>query len=205
MTTTKDDKLDLYKVHKSEYAAPKKPAIVETQPARYMVVCGEGAPGGPIFEEKVGALYGMAYTAKFQSKQAGRDYTVCKLEGLWWTAAGGPFGASTSPADLQWKLLIRVPDFITETQLAEARRSLREKGKEGDFDGVTLETVDEGRCIQMLHVGPYENEHETIDTMMSFAAEQGVEPHGRHHEIYLSDPRRVPPEKLRTIIRHPVR
>ncbi len=205
MPTRTHDKLDLYKRHKAEYAAPKKPALVETKPARYLAIDGRGGPGDETFQAKIAGLYGMAYTAKFNSKLAGRDYVVCKLEGLYWTGDGKP-GLDETPKDQWcWTLLMRVPDFITAGLLDEARRALRERGKEGDFDDVGLETIDEGRCVQMLHVGPYEHERTTIDAMTSFAGAEGLRPHGRHHEIYLSDPRRVPPEKLRTILRQPVK
>ena len=204
MPTRTHDKLDLHKRHKAEYAAPKKPALIETKPARYLAIDGRGGPGDEPFQAKIAGLYGMAYTAKFNSKFAGRDYVVGKLEGLYWTD-DGKRGLDETPKDQWcWKLLMRVPDFIGAGHLDEARRTLRERGKEGDFDDVVLETIDEGLCVQMLHVGPYEHERASIDAMMSFAGAEGLRPHGRHHEIYLSDPRRVPPEKLRTILRQPV-
>ncbi len=206
MSESKAEKIDLYKLHKAEYATPKKPMIVETNPALYMAVDGSGQPGGDVFQDRVGALYGMAYTVKFQSKFAGRDFVVCKLEGLWGVGeqAGNCF-AEIPPEEVKWKLMIRMPEFVGEDQLAEARASLHEKGKVGDFESVRLETIDEGPCVQMLHLGPYEQEGETVERMMTFAAEQGYEPHMWHHDIYLSDPRRIPPERLKTIVRHPVK
>ena len=206
MPVSDTDKIDLYKLHKAEYAAPKKPKLIETKRARYMVVEGQGAPGDETFQRKIEALYGMAYTAKFQSKFAGRDYTVCKLEGIY--GIGGQKAADFDklpPEQWKWKLLIRVPDFVGDKQLDEARKALRERGKEGDFDDVHLEEIDEGPCVQMLHVGPYEEEKRTIDAMKAFADEGGYEMHMWHHEIYLSDPRRVPPERLKTILRQPVK
>jgi hypothetical protein len=206
MTTTKDDKLDLVKEHKDEYSQPKKPKLIETKPGKYLSVDGSGQPGGEVFQAKVGALYGMAYTLKFQSKFAGRDYTVCKLEGIY--GIGGQTAAdfdTLPPEQWKWRLMIRVPEFITKRHIASAVKALREKGKEGDFEDVVLETIDEGPCVQMLHVGPYDAEQETIEQMQAFADEQGLEPHMWHHEIYLSDPRRIPPEKLKTILRMPVR
>ena len=204
MPTRTHDKLDLYKLHKAEYAAPKKPALIETKPALFLAIDGRGGPGDETFQAKVAGLYGLAYTAKFNSKLAGRDYVVCKLEGLYWTGDGTSSLDDTPKDQWCWKLLMRVPDFITAGHLEDARRILRDRGKEGDFDDVVLETIDEGLCVQMLHVGPYEDERATIDAMMSFAEAEGLRPHGRHHEIYLNDPRRVPPEKLRTILRQPV-
>jgi hypothetical protein len=201
MPKAEHDKVDLYALHKAEYAAPRQPALVETAPALYLAVDGSGEPGSGEFEARIGALYAMAYTIKFQSKSAGRDFTVCKLEALW-DAPVTPL----APADSwRWTLMIRMPDFIAEKDLTEARRSLREKGKEGDFDAVGLLPLAEGTCVQALHVGPYEDEARTIERMRAFAASRDLALHGRHHEIYLSDPRRVPPDRLRTILRHPVR
>jgi hypothetical protein len=206
MPASNTGKIDLYKLHKAEYAAPKKPEFIETKPAKYMVVEGQGAPGGEMFQAKIEALYGMAYTAKFQSKFAGRDYAVCKLEGVY--GIGGQTSAdfdTLPPEQWKWKLIIRVPDFVGDEHLAEARAVLRERGKDGDFDDVHLEEIDEGLCVQLLHVGPYEEEERTVGAMKAFAGEEGCELHMWHHEIYLSDPRRVPPERLKTILRLPVR
>ena len=203
------DKLDLFREHTAEYAAPKKPAVVETQKAKFLAVGGRGAPGGELFQERVGALYGMAYTIKFASKQAGRDYKVCPLEGLWWGARKAPrkpHAFIDGPREQwNWKLLIRTPDFVTAGDVSAARSALSAKGKGAGTEDVDLQELSEGLCVQMLHLGPYEAEHETIATMMAFAEQEGLVPDGLHHEVYLSDPRRVPPERLRTILRQPVR
>ena len=105
----------------------------------------------------------------------------------------------------RWKLLIRVPTFIRETDLAKARAALAVKGKPPEFRKVRLEKISEGLCVQALHVGPYADEPAIVAAMADLAAAEGLKLHGRHHEIYLSDPRRVPPERLKTILRHPVR
>ena len=105
----------------------------------------------------------------------------------------------------RWKLLIRTPDFITPEELHEAKAKLLAKGKGPEVSQVGLESIEEGPCVQMLHVGPYDTEPETISALAAFARENGLELHGLHHEVYLSDPRRVPPERLRTILRLPVR
>lgn len=205
MTTGKTEKIDLQKLHRNEYAAFAKPTLIDVGPASYLAVDGTGAPGDRSFQDGIGALYGMAYTVKFESKFSGRDFTVSKLEGLY--GLGERPGRSLKavrPAKLRWRLMIRVPEFIGEAQLDQARKALSDKGKVGDFDRVRLERLDEGRCVQMLHVGPYDAEQPTIDAMLAFAREQGVTPRGPHHEIYLSDPRRVPPDRLRTILRQPV-
>jgi hypothetical protein len=166
-------KIDLYQLHKSEYAAPKKPVLLECLPAQYLAVKGSGEPGGEAFQAAIRTLYKTAFTIKMASKFAGRDYAVCKLEGIW-------------RAKNDWTLIIRTPDFITKTD-------------------VPLIRLDEGRAIQLLHVGPYDRITESVARMQEFAASEKLRFKGAHHEIYLSDPRRVEPARLRTILRQPVK
>lgn len=199
-------KIDLFQQHKAEYVTPKHPVLIEVGTARYLAVDGEGEPGEAVFQERLGALYGVAYTCKFASKLGGHDYTVGKLEALW-----GVQGQSREdlerlpPSRWKWTMLSRVPELVSATDLERACTTLREKGKQGEFEAVRLEAIEEGTCVQVLHVGPYENEPQTVAQMLAFAASEGWAPHRWHHEIYLSDPRRVPPERLRTILRQPVR
>ena len=198
-------KLDLYKVHKAEYAAAGKPALVGLKPATYLAIVGQGAPGGEQFTASIGALYGVAFTIKMTRKFAGKqDYAVCKLEGQWWTDAGADF-AKVPRDQWQWKLLIRTPDFVGEADLRQAVTVLLKRGKGEDVKRVRLESLAEGPCVQMLHVGPYDQGCQTIAVMQAFAQQKGLEFSGKHHEIYRSDPRRVPPDRLKTILRHPVR
>jgi len=201
----KTQKIDLCKLHKAEYVTPKEPVVVEVKPARYLTILGKGEPGGETFQAKLGALYAAAFTLKMTRKFAGQDYRVCHLEGLWWVEGSKSCLSDHPPGAWKWKLIIRVPDFITEQDLQEAVHKLKAKGKAPEAGRVRLETLAEGRCLQVLHVGPYAKENETIARMMAFAERQGLSFHGLHHEIYLSDPRRVPAERLRTILRHPVR
>ena len=199
-------KLDLYKEHKAEYVAKKTPALVKVAPARYLTIEGIGEPGGEDFQAKVQAMYGVAFTIKMTRKFVGKgDYKVCHLEGLWWAGANKHDFMSVPKDRWKWKLLIRVPEFISADDLSSAKAALREKGKPPEFEQVRLETIDEGPCVQMLHVGPYADEPASLAAMAAFAEEEGVAFHGLHHEIYLSDPRRVPPERVRTILRHPVK
>ncbi len=204
MATT--DKIDLYKQHKDQYVSAKKPVLVTMNEATYLTIRGRGAPGGPEFTEKIGALYGAAFTVKMTRKFAGlQDYAVCKLETQWWLDGEGHDFANTPKEQWLWRLMIRTPSFVESKELDDAARKLIEKGKAPSADQVKLESVTEGLCVQMLHVGPYQDEGRTIGAMNAFAEQQGLTLHGRHHEIYLSDPRRVPPEKLKTILRMPVK
>jgi hypothetical protein len=198
------EKINLFKLHKSEYVAAKKPVIIETKPAQYLAIDGQGAPGGAVFEDRIGALYGMAFTLKMTRKFAGLgDYTVGKLEALWWGPDDGCF-ACQKKDKWSWKLMIRTPDFVSEEDLAKARKALIDKGKTPSVNAVRLESIDEGRCVQMLHVGPYESAGETVALMKNHAEANGFTLSGRHHEIYISDPRRIAPEKLKTILRSPL-
>jgi len=187
-------KLDLYATHKAEYIAPKQPEFVTVGPAQYLAIEGTGAPGEALFQESVGALYAAAYTIKFASKFAGNDYKVCTLEALYW---------GDIPKDWHWKLIIRIPEFIGKKELKAAQQKLAGKGNPL-IDQVTIEKLKEGRCIQLLHVGPYDRVHEAFARMKAHVEANGLGFRGAHHEIYLNDPRRVKPEKLKTIVRMPV-
>lgn len=195
-------KLDLYKKHKAEYVTPRSPALVTAASAKYLAIAGRGDPAGAAFQAAVGALYGVAFTIKMAKKRARRDYAVAKLEGLWWGGQRGKLLIDSAPSTWCWKLLIRVPTFVTSRDLSQA---LAERGRVGQTGKVRLEVLREGRVVQILHVGPYDREHESIRRMEEFARSRELRFHGRHHEVYLSDPRRVPAARLRTILRHPVR
>jgi hypothetical protein len=197
-------KLDLHRLYASDYVAPREPALVATKPGRYLAVSGTGDPNAPAFGEKVGALYAVAYSVKMARKKAGRDFKVAGLEGLWWGVGKG--WMIEQPRDgWRWKILIRMPAFVTARDVSAAVKLLLAKGKAKAIGRVKLERLAEGRSVQMLHVGPYASEGPTMDAMLAFATAQGLKFTGRHHEIYVSDPGRTPPAKLRTILRHPVR
>ncbi len=197
-------KLDLYKKHHAEYVTPKEPVFVTIAPAKYLTVTGQGSPKGEKFESAISALYSVAFTLKMAEKAAAHDYKVCHLEGQWWTDVGSAW-QTTKPEEWRWRLLMRVPEFVSEKEVGAAIKSVVAKGKGGPLvSEVKLETIKEGRCVQVLHVGPYSAEKGTIEKMNDVAEHNGVHFRGPHHEIYLSDPRRVPEARLRTILRHPV-
>lgn len=198
-------KVDIYRQFRSEYITPRNPSLVDIKPARYLTIIGRGEPGGAAFEAAIGALYNVAFTVKMARKFAGQDYTVCKLEGLWWGDVSTQCFADQPRETWNWKLMIRVPNFVGESEMKAAIEKLLAKGKPREIGEVKLEPFDEGTCLQVLHVGPYDQESATMVRLHAFAEQNGLEFHGLHHEIYLSDPRRVAPAKLRTILRIPVK
>jgi len=197
------EKVDLYKENKKEYAATAKPALVEMGPAVYLSISGQGAPGGDAFSAAIGALYGVAFTVKMTRKFAGKqDYAVSKLEALWPNMNRDD---ATPDKELwTWQLMIRTPKFVTQKDVNQAIETLMKRGKGADVQRVELRPLSEGLCVQALHVGAYENEGKTAAAMRTFAEKQGLRIAGPHHEIYLSDPRRVEASKLKTILRTPV-
>ena len=200
----KAQRFDVYREFAEDYVAPKAAVFVTLKPAHYLAITGRGEPGDATFQANVGALYNVAFTVKMARKFAGRDYTVSKLEGIWSDVGGEKMFLGEPRKVWNWKLLIRVPPFITQKETAAAIEKLRAKGKPAEVAQVKLETIAEGQCVQMLHVGPYTAEGPTLAAMRGFAMAQGLDFHGPHHEIYLSDPRRVPAERLKTILRYPV-
>jgi hypothetical protein len=195
-------KLDLYAEHKNEYLASRLPSFVRVGPAHYLGITGRSKPGDEAFNTAVGALYNVAFTVKMARKFAGSDYTVTKLEGLWWLDNG--LAQPTTATTWNWQLMIRVPPFITSKEVQEAIDQLIAREKPADVRRVQLVELREDTCVQILHVGPYTEERESIEKMRAFAQQAGRSFTGKHHEIYLSDPRRVKPEKLKTILRQPV-
>jgi hypothetical protein len=203
-------KLDLAKQHPDYYKAGKAPQLVQLKPASYLAIEGCGCPESPAFQAAIQAMYGVAFTVKMARKFAGTDYKVCHLEGLWWcecqtTDPSDPGSLWAVPRESwKWKLLIMVPDFITQSEVRNAIEQVIRKRGDETARGVKLEKIDEGLCVQILHVGPYAAELQSIARMHDLMKANALVPHGRHHEVYLCDPRRTAPEKLRTILRQPV-
>ena len=197
-------KLDLRKELKKYYTAKRKPEIIDVPPGKFLAIDGRGEPGGEAYAAGLQALYGLSYTLKFKCKAEGRDFTVMALEGLWWfDDIEVSFETAPPREEWNWRSMIRQPDFITSAMVDEIRPEVREK-RGPAVDDVVLETFHEGLSAQIMHVGPYSEEAPTIQRLHDFIEEQGYRPRGRHHEIYLSDPRRSKPENIKTILRHPV-
>ncbi len=205
---------DFKKEYKELYLPPKAPGILEVPPARYLAVRGKGDPNqeGGAYKAAVGLLYAVAYTLRMSGK-AGRaipgffPYVVPPLEGFWEQEGGGELDLSNK-AGFRWISVIRLPDFVTPEDFQWAKGEAARK-KALDCSPVELLPVEEGLCVQMLHLGSYDSEKASIDRMVRFAGEQGfvvdLSPVRLHHEIYLSDPRRVQEDKLKTVLRLPVR
>ena len=206
------DKLDLKKKYRTLYQpSAKQVELVDVPPLRFLILdgaieAGEKPGTSPKFQEALDALYGIAYTLKFMSKLAEEnpiDFTVMTLEGLWWVKVG-EFDIS-KPGNWMYTLMIVQPDHITLPMFQEGLRQLRQKkGDHPVYSKLRLEGFHEGLSIQVLHIGPYSEEMKTIARMDEYARNTGLIMHGKHHEIYMGDPRRGDPSKLKTVLRHPV-
>ena len=205
---------DYKKEFKEFYLPPSKPQIITIPPMNFVAVRGEGNPNeeGSAYQQAMGMLYGVSFTLKMCDKagyamEGAFPYVVPPLEGLWWQAGCGGIDYAHKE-QFQWISMIRLPAFVTRDDFEWASAEATRKKKQ-DFSKAEFLTYDEGLCVQCMHLGPYDDEPETILAMDTFAAENGYTLDftevRRHHEIYLSDPRRCAPEKLRTVIRHPVR
>jgi hypothetical protein len=202
------EKMDLRKKFALLYkASAKKPALVEVPALNFLMADGAGDPNpSPSFQKAIQGLYGLSYTLKFGFKmRKGIDWTVMGLEGLWWADDMSAFPAGRKD-EWKWTLMIMQPDAVTAAALDEAREELKRRHPEAAGpERVRLERFEEGAAVQILHVGPYGEEGPTIEKLHAFAHESGFTVAGKHHEIYMSDPRRTAPEKLKTILRHPVK
>ncbi len=197
-------KLDLKTTYKHLYQPSLKEfSLVDVPPFNYLMVDGHGDPNhAPEYQQAVELLYGMAYTIKFALKPQ-LDFTVMPLEGLWWVPDMRSFSQAHKD-DWDWTMMILQPELVTPELVAKTRQEVTDKKKLPGAVQVRLETFTEGLSAQILYLGAYADEGPTIARIHAWIAENGYQPAGKHHEIYLGDPRRNPPEKLKTIIRQPV-
>ena len=205
---------DFKKEYKEFYLPKAKPEIIAIPQMNYIAVCGSGDPNpeGSSYRESISLLYGIAFTIKMSKLGDHRiegyfDFVVPPLEGFWWQ--DGVEGVDYShKEDFKWISIIRLPDFVSEEDVAWAKEEARRKKKQ-DFSKVQFLSVEEGLCVQCMHIGPYDDEPATVALMDSYIQESGYEndfsDERRHHEIYLSDARKTAPEKLKTVIRHPIK
>jgi len=210
-------KLDLKKDLKYLYLpSVNKIEMVDVPPMNFIMIDGAIEPDlapatSPLFAENMQAIYGAAYTLKFSLKQLKEnplDYPVMALEGLWWIE-DGTFDLQ-KPGNWKYTVMIMQPDQVTPEAFTDTLARLRKKkGDQLAFSRLRMERFHEGVCVQAMHIGPYATEPETVIKMQAFMQANGWQDQvglgGKHHEIYLGDPRRADPAKLKTVLRHPVR
>ena len=201
MTTTK---FDLTKEYKTYYTAKITPEVVEFDEAQFLAIEGKGVPGSKEFTARIEALYPIAYGVKNLCKEQGNDFGVPKLEGLWWVESDKP-ALEVPREEWRWKLLIRMPKFVTSEIVEKVKAEIIKKKGIELVEEIMFEKITEGKCVQILHVGPYSSEPESLSKMRKMMEEKNLVENGLHHEIYLSDSRRVSEEKMKTILRQPVK
>jgi len=216
MTT---EKLDYKKEYKDLYVPKQKPTVVHIPTMTFIMVNGSGNPNseGGEYQQAIELLYGLSYTIKMSKKNDCQledyfDYVVPPLEGLWWLEEDNM--DFTQKNKFCWTSMIRQPEFVTKEVFQWACNELKRKKPQIDTAKAYLETFTEGLCVQIMHIGPFDDEPKTVELIETYISENNlknaissVEPDGRirrHHEIYLSDPRRTAPQKLKTVLRHPV-
>ena len=205
---------DFKKEYKEFYMPKNKPSIVKVPKMNYIAVRGKGDPNaeGGEYKESIGLLYGIAFSIKMSKMGDHRidgyfDYVVPPLEGFWWQQ--GVTGIDYNHKEnFEWISVIRLPDFVTKEEFEWAKEEAAKK-KKTDFSKAEFFTYDEDLCVQCMHIGPYDDEPATVDAMHEFMEKEGyvldITDKRYHHEIYLSDVRKVAPEKLKTVVRHPIR
>lgn len=205
---------DFKKEYKEFYLPKNKPEIVVVPPMKYVAVRGEGDPNeeGGAYQQAIGILYAVSYTLKMSYKTDHKiegffEYVVPPLEGFWQQEEAGSIDYARKEA-FRWSSVIRLPDFVTREDFDWAVETATKK-KKLDCSGAEFLTVEEGLCVQMMHLGPFDTEPESVALMDAYLKENGYVndfSEGRlHHEIYMSDARKVAPEKWKTVIRHPIR
>jgi len=207
---TAKGKLDFKKDYKKLYTpSAKQPSLVDVPAFNYLMIDGRGHPAKAAdFQKKIEALFGLAYTLKFTFKLAEKnrlDFAVAPLSGLYWADDPSCFQNEKRQDEWRWTLAIPMPKQIGAAALKKAKAALREKKNPDFLDLAYLKMLKEGISAQIMHIGPYDKERPTIEKLHAYMAENGYAFNGAHNEIYLSDPRRTAPAKMKTIIRQPVR
>lgn len=209
-TKAPDEKMDFKKEYKELFAPPSKaPVLVEVPEFLYVLIDGSGYPGNsPEFQAKINALYGLTYTIKFMLKfdPAGAfDFAVPPMSGFYYADDPSVYADPARKAEWKWTLGLPLPSRITAAVFEKGRAAVREKKNPAHLDDAYLKKIREGTAAQILHIGPYSEEAGTIRRLHAFFQEKGYTFGGPHHEIYLGDPRRTAPEKLKTVLRQPVK
>ncbi len=201
------DKIDFKKTLDSYRAKPGEFRIVDVPLTQYLMIDGHGDPNSsPAYAEALSALYPVAYKVKFASKRdLGRDYVVPPLEGLWWAEDMDSFTTRRDKSQWDWSMMLMVPDWIDQEMFEAAVGQVTSKSSPARIGEVRLESLSEGRCVQTLHIGSFDDEAGVLARMhRDFIPGHGYHLSGKHHEVYFSDFRKVAPERLRTLLRQPV-
>jgi hypothetical protein len=207
------DKLDYKKEYPDLYLPKQKPALIKVPAMNFIMVDGKGDPASEPYQSAIQILYSLTFTIKM-SKMSGRqpigyfEYVVPPLEGLWW-CEGGKFDWHKPKSEWWWTSMIRQPEFVTQAVFEWAVAESQRKKPEVDVSKARLNSFEEGLCVQMMHIGAYDDEYRSIELIEQYIAENGLTnltgDIDKHHEIYLSDPRKTAPERLKTVLRFPVK
>lgn len=198
------NKVDFISQDKEYFSATRKPGILILGVKTYISLEGQGTPESVDYQVSIETIYSAAFQLKFLLKGRDKDFKVSKLECLWWVEQGKDF-MNTPMKEWRWKLLIRIPDFITSADVNKViEKIVNERGLR-EADKLQIFSMTEGKCVQVLHYGPYNEIGTTYDRLLEYLSQTGLEQNGAYHEIYISDPNRTSPDKLRTIVRQPVK
>ncbi|MFT4235662.1 MAG: GyrI-like domain-containing protein [Microbacterium sp.] len=192
--------LDAYRAKRGEFR------VLDVPPLQYLMVDGHGNPNSPpAYAEALATLYPVAYTLKFASKKDGRDYVVPPLEGLWWADDMDSFTSARDKSQWHWTMMLLVPEWLGATEVEAAMAKVAAKDAPAGLDDLRLSILQEGLCVQTLHLGSFDDEAHVLERMhREVIPTHGLRMTGRHHEVYFTDPRRTTPERQRTLLRPPV-
>ncbi len=202
-------KIDYKKKYKDLYLPGETPSVIDVCEMKFIKIQGKGSPGGDEYQNSIAALYSLSYTIKMKNKlnHAYFEYVVPPLEGLWWS--DGLMFDDGKKENFQWVSMIRQPEFVDADMFRKALDECKTKKIDIDFSKAVFETFKEGLCVQVMHTGPYSEEKRSLEKMTDFIEKNGLTdltgPQHKHHEIYISDPRKTDPAKLKTVIRNPVK
>lgn len=198
-------KYEWRKAEKELYLPKTTPMYLEVPAFNFLTITGQGDPNESEFGDRVAALYSLAYGIRMKLKQQGFEYTVYPLEGLWTLPAAPTAPGQFNKADLQYKIMIRQPESVTETEFEVIRQAVERKKPNMYLSQVNFETITDGPAVQVMHIGPYDTESESFAKLTAFCESNQLTPKNHvHREIYLSDARRVAPEKRKTVLRYSV-
>ena len=200
-------KIDFKKEMKHLYGPSRKDfQVVDVPTLKFLMIDGHGDPNtAPEYSQAIEALYGVAYKLKFLSKKRDRDYIVMPLEGLWWAEDMDLFSTARDKNQWEWTMMIMTPDWITQEDFQQACQEVTKKKDLPAINKIRMEIYQEGLSVQILHIGSFDDEGPTLDRLHNqWMPENGYSFNGKHHEIYLSDFRKVEPDRLRTVLRQPV-